>query len=149
GASDRLRRPLPQTACSSLGLRIAFGVLCPKPLARDRREGLACRGLRRGVPAPNPRAAASVRAAHPRTIMSFALTDERERALREILARYPTKMAACIPALHLCQEQNGWITDEICEYVAKRLELSGAHVKGVATFYTLFNKHPVGKHQVW
>jgi NADH-quinone oxidoreductase subunit E len=81
--------------------------------------------------------------------MSFALTEERERALSEILARYPTKMAACIPTLHLCQAQHGWISDEICEYVARRLELSGAHVKGVATFYSLFNKHPVGKHQVW
>jgi len=81
--------------------------------------------------------------------MTFALTEERERALQEILARYPTKMAATIPMLHLCQEQNGWVTDEICEYVARRLELSAAHVKGVATFYSLFNKEPVGKHQVW
>jgi NADH-quinone oxidoreductase subunit E len=81
--------------------------------------------------------------------MSFALTEERERTLQDILSRYPTKMAACIPTLHLCQEQHGWVSDEICEYVAKRLALSAAHVKGVATFYSLFNKEPVGKHQVW
>ncbi|MBK8256010.1 MAG: NADH-quinone oxidoreductase subunit NuoE [Polyangiaceae bacterium] len=81
--------------------------------------------------------------------MTFALSDERERTLQEILSRYPTKMAATIPFLHLCQEQHGWVSDEICEYVAKRLDLSAAHVKGVATFYSLFNKEPVGKHQVW
>lgn len=81
--------------------------------------------------------------------MPFALTAERERELADILTRYPTRMAACIPLLHLCQEQNGWISDEVIEWVAKRLDLPPAHVKGVVTFYTLFNQKPVGKHQVW
>ena len=80
---------------------------------------------------------------------AFALTPEREKHLEEILARYPNRQAATIPVLHLCQEQNGWVSDEIIEWVAERLGLSSAHVKGVATFYTLFNKEPVGKHQLW
>ena len=81
--------------------------------------------------------------------MTFALTPERESHLEEILSRYPTRMAATIPALHLCQEQNGWVSEEIMEWVAHRLGISAAHVKGVATFYTLFNKEPIGRHQVW
>jgi NADH-quinone oxidoreductase subunit E len=84
--------------------------------------------------------------------MSFALTPERDRELVEILARYPSqhsKMAACIPALHLCQDQHGWISDEVIAFVSQRLELPPAHVKGVVTFYTLFNQKPVGKHQLW
>jgi NADH-quinone oxidoreductase subunit E len=81
--------------------------------------------------------------------MPFALSPERERKLAEILERYPTKMAATLPLLHLCQDQNGWISDEIVEFVSKRLDLSPAHVKGVVTFYTLFNKEKPGKHQVW
>ena len=81
--------------------------------------------------------------------MPFALTPERDRELDEILKRYPTRMAACIPALHLCQDQNGWVSDEVVGWVANRLDLPPAHVKGVVTFYTLFNQHPVGKHQVW
>lgn len=81
--------------------------------------------------------------------MPFALTPERDRELDEILKRYPTRMAACIPALHLCQDQNGWVSDEVVLWVAHRLDLPPAHVKGVVTFYTLFNQHPVGKHQVW
>lgn len=84
--------------------------------------------------------------------MPFALTPERDRELDEILQRYPTehsKMAACIPALHLCQDQHGWISDEVITFVAERLELPAAHVKGVVTFYTLFNQKPVGKHQLW
>jgi len=81
--------------------------------------------------------------------MPFALTDARERELDDILTRYPTKMAACIPALHLCQEQNGWVSEDVILYVSKRLDLPPAHVRGVVTFYTLFNQEPVGKHQVW
>src|SRR4051812_8306959 len=81
--------------------------------------------------------------------MPFALTPERDKELDEILTRYPTRMAACIPALHLCQDQAGWISEEVILWVANRLDLPPAHVKGVVTFYTLFNQHPVGKHQLW
>lgn len=81
--------------------------------------------------------------------MPFALSPERDRELNEVLTRYPTKMAACIPALHLCQDQNGYIDDEIVNFVANRLDIPPAHVKGVVTFYTLFNQHKVGKHQLW
>jgi NADH-quinone oxidoreductase subunit E len=81
--------------------------------------------------------------------MAFALTADREQELQKILVRYPTKMAACIPLLHLCQDQNGWVSDDVIDFVSRRLDLAPAHVKGVVTFYTLFNQKPVGKHQVW
>ena len=81
--------------------------------------------------------------------MPFVLTPERDKELDEILTRYPTRMAACIPALHLCQDQAGWISEDAILWVASRLDLPPAHVKGVVTFYTLFNQQPVGKHQLW
>jgi NADH-quinone oxidoreductase subunit E len=82
--------------------------------------------------------------------MAFALNAEQNQRLEQILSRYPNKMAACIPVLHLCQEANAsWVSDEVIEFVATRLDLPTAHVKGVVTFYTLFNQKPVGKHQVW
>ncbi len=80
---------------------------------------------------------------------SFSLTPERERTFDEILSRYPNRQAACIPVLHLCQDQHGWCAPELVAFVAERLGLSTAHVQGVVTFYTLFNQQPVGKHQVW
>jgi NADH-quinone oxidoreductase subunit E len=79
----------------------------------------------------------------------FAPTAEREKQIAEILGRYPNRQAALIPVLHVCQDQNGWISQEIVEWVAERLQISGAHVMGVVTFYTLFNQSPPGKHQVW
>jgi NADH-quinone oxidoreductase subunit E len=81
--------------------------------------------------------------------MAFALTEDRERELQDILTRYPNKMAACIPVLHLCQDQNGWVSEEVITFVSQRLDVPPAHVKGVVTFYTLFNQKPVGRHQVW
>jgi NADH-quinone oxidoreductase subunit E len=82
--------------------------------------------------------------------MAFVLSEAHERELNEILSRYPNKMAACIPVLHLCQNANdNWVSPEVIQFVSKRLELSAAHVKGVVTFYTLFNQHRPGKHQIW
>jgi len=82
--------------------------------------------------------------------MAFSLNAEDSRRLDQIVGKYPNKMAACIPVLHLCQEANAnWVSEDVIEFVAKKLELSAAHVKGVVTFYTLFNQQPPGKHQVW
>lgn len=82
--------------------------------------------------------------------MAFVLSEAHQRELAEILARYPNKMAACIPVLHLCQNANeNWVSPEVIQFVSERLQLSAAHVQGVVTFYTLFNQHRPGKHQVW
>ncbi len=81
--------------------------------------------------------------------MTFALTPERDREFQSILSRYPNKMAACIPVLNLCQDQNGWVSDDVVLFVSERLDLPPAHVKGVVTFYSLYNQEPVGKHQLW
>ncbi|MET0593410.1 MAG: NADH-quinone oxidoreductase subunit NuoE [Polyangiaceae bacterium] len=81
--------------------------------------------------------------------MAFVLSAEREREMSEILTRYPTRRPACIPILHLCQDQEGYVSEEAMIFVAEKLGLSTAQVKGVVTFYTVFNTEPVGKHQVW
>ncbi len=82
--------------------------------------------------------------------MAFSLNGEQERELEKLLSRYPNKMAACIPTLHLCQEANeGWVSPDVIRFVADRLGLGTAHVEGVVTFYTLFNRERPGKHQVW
>ena len=81
--------------------------------------------------------------------MAFVLSPDRAREMTEILSRYPTRRAACIPVLHLCQDQEGYVSEEAMTFVAHELDISPAQVKGVVTFYTLFNTAPVGRHQVW
>jgi NADH-quinone oxidoreductase E subunit len=66
--------------------------------------------------------------------------------LDELLTRYPTKMAALLPALWIVQRERGWVSQEAMTEVAQALELTPAYVKGVVTFYTMYHQHPVGKY---
>jgi NADH-quinone oxidoreductase E subunit len=68
--------------------------------------------------------------------------------LNTILARYPTKQAALLPALWLVQEERGWISDRNMTEVADALGITAAYVKGVVTFYTMYHQHPVGRNFV-
>ena len=81
--------------------------------------------------------------------MAFTLTPELEKLVDDLLTRYPTKQAGCIPLLHLCQRQVGWITPEVIDFVAKRLEMSTSEVKGVVTFYTMFHQKSVAPNVIW
>ena len=81
--------------------------------------------------------------------MAFSLSPERERQVDAILNRYPEGRAALLPVLWLCQRQHGWISPDVVDYVAERLDLSTAIVKGVVTFYTMFFDEPVGENIVW
>ncbi len=81
--------------------------------------------------------------------MAFTLSDDRSKQLETILTRYPTKRAACLPLLHLCQEQEGWVSPEVIDFVAKRLELDASVVQGVVTFYTMYHQKPVAPNVVW
>ena len=72
----------------------------------------------------------------------------RRRELDELLTRYPTKMAALLPALWMIQADRGWVSEEAMAEVAQVLDLTPAYVKGVVTFYTMYHQHPVGRHFV-
>ncbi len=72
--------------------------------------------------------------------------DSMDRQIDEILDRYPTKGAALLPVLWLCQERWGWISPGMMEAVAKRLDLAPAFVEGVASFYTMYHLRPPGRH---
>jgi NADH-quinone oxidoreductase E subunit len=71
----------------------------------------------------------------------------RERS-EKILSRYPNKQAALLPMLALAQEVHGFVSPEDMDSVARLLELSPAYVRGVATFYTMYNKRPVGRYLI-
>jgi NADH-quinone oxidoreductase subunit E len=68
--------------------------------------------------------------------------------LREIAARYPQKRSGLLPMLHLVQSAEGQVTPEGIEACAEILEISAAEVSGVATFYTMYKRRPVGDYHV-
>ncbi|MDE0081360.1 MAG: NAD(P)H-dependent oxidoreductase subunit E [Gammaproteobacteria bacterium] len=68
----------------------------------------------------------------------------RER-IEKILSRYPTAQAALIPVLNMAHELRGHISDETMATVADTLGLPHAYVRGVTSFYTMYNRRPVGR----
>lgn len=76
----------------------------------------------------------------------FTAGSERRKELDTLLTRYPTKMAALLPALWMVQHERGWVSEAGMAEVALVLELTPAYVKGVVTFYTMYHQHPVGRH---
>lgn len=72
----------------------------------------------------------------------------RRDELDALFPLYPTKMACILPALWMVQEDRGWVSDDAMAEVAQVLELTPAYVKGVVTFYTMYNAHPVGTYLV-
>ena len=68
--------------------------------------------------------------------------------LRQITARYPQPRSALLPMLHLVQSVEGRVTSRGIEACADILGLSAAEVSGVATFYTMYKRRPVGTYHV-
>jgi NADH-quinone oxidoreductase E subunit len=71
----------------------------------------------------------------------------RER-LDKILSRYPNPQGALLPVLSLAQEIRGHVSAGSMAQVAETLGLSPTYVRGVATFYTMYNKRPVGDYLI-
>jgi NADH-quinone oxidoreductase subunit E len=70
------------------------------------------------------------------------------RELEEIAARYPQPRSGLLPMLHLVQSVEGRVTPEGIEACADILGISAAEVSGVATFYTMYKRKPVGDYHV-
>jgi NADH-quinone oxidoreductase subunit E len=63
-----------------------------------------------------------------------------------LVARYPKPETALLPCLHLCQETLRHVPPEFQAFIAERLGVSPAHVRGVVTFYEMYSEKPLGKH---
>ena len=76
------------------------------------------------------------------------LDDAAREEMREIIARYPQPRSALLPMLHLVQSYQGCVTPQGIEMCAEELGLTAAEVSAVATFYTMYKRHPVGDYHV-
>lgn len=76
--------------------------------------------------------------------MSLDFSQDAKSKIDALCARYPTKQPVVMAALHLAQKEFGYLSDEALQLVAHILDLSYAHVYGVATFYTMFRREPAG-----
>ncbi|KAF2996487.1 hypothetical protein E8E13_005167 [Curvularia kusanoi] len=80
----------------------------------------------------------------------FKFSEQNEQLIQEILSRYPSnyKKAAVMPLLDLGQRQHGFCSISVMNEVARLLEMPPMRVYEVATFYTMYNRTPVGKYHV-
>src|SRR5688572_11873182 len=76
------------------------------------------------------------------------ITAETRAELEQIAARYPQARSGLLPMLHLVQSAEGRVTAEGIEVCAEILGITAAEVSGVATFYTMYKRRPVGDYHV-
>ena len=76
------------------------------------------------------------------------LSEESKKKIEDLKQRYQKPQAVILAALWLYQDEHGWISDEGMKEVAEIVGVPYHHVLGVVTFYTMFNKKPVGKHKI-
>jgi NADH-quinone oxidoreductase subunit E len=63
-----------------------------------------------------------------------------------LVACYPEPRTALLGALHLCQSELRCVPPQFQAWVAERLEMTPAHVRGVVTFYEMYSEKPLGRH---
>jgi NADH-quinone oxidoreductase E subunit len=85
----------------------------------------------------------------PTPVKEKRFSEQSIAELEEIVTHYPERKAACLPALWIAQrEYGGYLTATAIQEVADYLGLSYAEVEGVATFYTMYNLRPRGRHHL-
>ena len=79
----------------------------------------------------------------------MALSEQSKREIQQIRDEYPDAQSALLPALYLAQQDYcGWLPEQAFDEVAEVMGLPPTQVAAAATFYTMLNKKPVGRHLV-
>ncbi len=91
---------------------------------------------------------ALIRFPHSEQEERFEFSPENRAELERVIAKYPVKRSALIPALQLAQEQAGFITSAVMQHVADIFEVSPMEVWGVVSFYTMLKTQPIGEYHV-
>jgi NADH-quinone oxidoreductase subunit E len=77
------------------------------------------------------------------------LSEQSKREIQKIRDEYPDPQSALLPALYLAQQDyGGWLPEQAFDEVAEVMGLPPTQVASVATFYTMLNKKPVGRHLI-
>lgn len=77
-----------------------------------------------------------------------ALRPETVAAIEREMAKYPRKRGALLPALHLAQAEEGWLSPAKIAAVAELFDLRPIEVREVVSFYNMFHDRPQGRHEV-
>lgn len=78
----------------------------------------------------------------------FQLHPADETAMHDEVHHFEQPQAACIEALKIVQRRHGWVPDGAIPAIARVLGIGPGEVEGVATFYSLIFRQPVGRHVI-
>jgi NADH-quinone oxidoreductase subunit E len=78
----------------------------------------------------------------------YQLHEADSAAIAEEIRHYEDPRAASIGALKIVQKRHGWVPDGALAAIGRELGISAADVEGVATFYNLIFRRPVGRHVI-
>jgi NADH:ubiquinone oxidoreductase subunit E len=73
---------------------------------------------------------------------------ELKERIETLMARYPDRRSASIPALWAVQERYGWCTPDGIRQAAAVMRVTPAYLESVASFYDLLHTEPVGTHRI-
>ena len=76
------------------------------------------------------------------------LSEKAKSEIKELMRKYPDQRSAVMPALHLAQDELGWLPDQAIQEIGDLIGLSKTEVNGVATFYTMYAREKPGKHTI-
>lgn len=77
------------------------------------------------------------------------LTPEERAEIEAEFPHYPNRKAVCIDAMKIVQKHRGWLSDDALKDIGELLGMSVADLDGVATFYNLLFRRPVGRHVIY
>lgn len=79
----------------------------------------------------------------------FQLSPEGEAFVKNELQRYEDRRSAIIPCLYRVQKENGgWVSPESVTHLSQLMDMPEGWIEEVLSFYTMFNRKPVGKYHV-
>jgi NADH-quinone oxidoreductase E subunit len=83
----------------------------------------------------------------PRLAVDMTGLSEASKAkISALMAKYPRKRSALLPALYVAQAEMGYVTHGAMRDLAEMMDITPTEVEGVASFYTMFAKRPVGEY---
>ncbi len=78
------------------------------------------------------------------------LTDEERQEIEAEAEHYPGhRKAVCVDAMKVVQRHRGWVSDDALRDIGEYLQMSPAELDGIATFYNLIFRKPVGRHVIF
>jgi NADH-quinone oxidoreductase subunit E len=81
-------------------------------------------------------------------MMGKVLTSGDVAEIEKVFQHFPIKSAACIEGLKIIQKNHRWVSDDAVKELAELLGMSPAAIDGVATYYNLIFRRPVGRHVI-